>query len=751
MSIEQHDQAPTTEPPPKTPLSLVKPHQQPATAVDTSEPIRPEWMRDRGAFLAVARLWARRNAYRAGSWSFHLPAILALLVLYSPRGLGRVVGRLGVWIYDMDSAQLRHEHAGNRESAEYARVHMVRRSNLHARMLVLGTIATILVGPLLAWTFPYVLSAIAGAVVLFWTLKVIPGRHPLEPLAAVAVGAATWWFLPEALALLPRPPAWAAWAAGAVVVLALGVAGRPQGKKLTKGTDFAAAGIVEKPTADMVIDALCRIGVPGMTLNATDRVKEEIRLRAPGVARSARGYTIELELPPGITAAAVMDKREPLAGATRRKLGTVWPSKGPDHPGHLRLFLSDVPMATAPQSVWPVAKRGEAIDIFEPFPLFTDQEGEWVDITVMGTHVVIAGASGFGKSVCLRQLAVACAFDPRVRPYVFDGKISGDLDPMRKVAHAYYEGADPEDVAEQLAALKGLEAEMRRRSRFLRDLPPEERSPKVTSALASKYRHLSPIVVLIDECQEYTEYGTKGVREEMKLREEFRSILTRLSRLGRSAAIAVVFVSQKPDADVLPTAIMGNCAVRICFKVTEQGHNDQVLGTGAYKTGLKATLFSQEDKGLAWLKAAGDPQVVRSWSEMVDLEPAVKLIEKAYQLRVARGLLTGQAAGELEEPSAPEGDLLDDVYEVMQENQCRNTSLDYLRDKLGLLRPGIWGHLDNEALGGMLRQAGIVPASIHCPVEGRSMRGVKIDQVTDAIDRRDGPDITEGGENLTAG
>jgi S-DNA-T family DNA segregation ATPase FtsK/SpoIIIE len=749
VSIEQHNRPPD-EAPPKTPLSLVKGDTPPRPEIDLTAPILPPWLRDRLAFTSTARNWARRNAYRTSRWGLHLPGMLALLVLYSPRGFGRLFGRLAVWVYDRDSADLRHQHAGNGDSGEYARVHSVRRANLHARMLVFGTCAAVLVGPVLAWTFPYVLSAIAGAVVTFWTIKVIPGRDPWEIPAAVAAGVATWWFLPEALALLPRPPAWAAWVAGVLVVLVLGWIGRPKGKKLTTTADFAAAGIVEKPTAEMVIDSLCRIGVPGMTLAVTDRVKEEIRVRAPGVARSARGYTLELELPPGITAAAVMDKREPLAGATRRKLGTVWPSKGPDHPGHLRLFLSDVPMATAPQSVWPLAKRAETIDIFEPFPLFTDQEGEWVDVQIAGTHVVIAGASGFGKSVCLRQLAVACAFDPRVRPYVFDGKISGDLDPMRKVAHAYHEGAEPEDVQEQLAALRGLEQEMRRRSRFLRDLPPEERSPKVTSALASKYRGLAPIVVLFDEVQEYTEYGTKGVKEEMKIREEFRTIITRISRLGRSAAITLVLVSQKPDADVLPTAIMGNCAVRVCFKVTEQNHNDQVLGTGAYKTGLKATLFSTEDRGLAWLKAAGDPQVVRSWSEMVELDPAVRLVEVAYRMRVERGLLTGQAAGEVETPE-PEGDLLDDVHEVMQENQCRNTSLNHLRDKLGLLRPGIWGHLDNDALGGMLRQAGVVPAPIHCPAEGRSMRGVKIDQVTDAVDLRDGPDITEAGEDLTAG
>ena len=47
MSIEQHDQAPAAPAPPKTPLALVKPHVPSAPPVDMSEPIRPEWMRDR--------------------------------------------------------------------------------------------------------------------------------------------------------------------------------------------------------------------------------------------------------------------------------------------------------------------------------------------------------------------------------------------------------------------------------------------------------------------------------------------------------------------------------------------------------------------------------------------------------------------------------------------------------------------------------------------------------------------------------
>ena len=76
----------------------------------------------------------------------------------------------------------------------------------------------------------------------------------------------------------------------------------------------------------MVIDALCRIGLPGMTLQTAERVHAEIRVIAPGVATSAHGYTMS-GAAAGITAEMVVGKRGPLAGALRRDLGCVWPSR----------------------------------------------------------------------------------------------------------------------------------------------------------------------------------------------------------------------------------------------------------------------------------------------------------------------------------------------------------------------------------------------------------------------------------------
>lgn len=663
---------------------------------------------------ATARAWVRvidePVISRATAATRQAPLAGGRLVLWSPRGACRAARMVRDWVNDTESLDLMAKHAAAGEGESYARVgHARLEKNLPARRRLLGLVGGLVLVAPLAWWAPGMFATAVAAVVFALVLLVgLPAAKELGEQAVVVgvaggMGAGAWWFGPALAALIPQPPGWVWIVLAFVAVVVFGLLGRKEDQHLVELPQaMRDANAPERPTADMVISALCRIGVTGMTLAAGDRVREEIRVRAPGVGRSLRGWTLELELPPGVTAAAVMENREELAGALRRKLGCVWPSRGVDHPGHLRLFLSDVPMATAPQPRWPLAD-GNPIDVFDPIPLVTDQEGDWVDLEVTATHTVIAGASGFGKSVTLRHLATALTLDPRARLVVLDGKISGDLDPVRKVAHAYYEGADDDDVAEQLGALRGLEKEMRRRARFLRDLPLEERSPKVTSALASKYPHLAPTFVLIDECQEYTEYGTKGVKAEMEIRAEFRTIITRISRLGRSAGIFLVLVSQKPDADVLPTAIMGNCSNRLCFKVTEQNHNDQVLGTGAYKAGLKATLFSTDDRGLAWLKAAGDPRVVRGWSEMVDLQVAYDLVEIAYRMRAARGLLTGQAAGDVEEAEVVY-DVVQDAERVMTARGCGKAQWGELVVWLQELREQ-WAGLTEAGLSSAVRSA----------------------------------------------
>ena len=235
------------------------------------------------------------------------------------------------------------------------------------------------------------------------------------------------------------------------------------------------------------------------------------------------------------------------------------------------------------------------------------------------------------------------------------------------------------------------------------------------------------MVLVYDEVQEGTEYGVKGVKGDMQIRREFAGLLTRLARIARSAGIFMVLSSQKPDAGVIPSTIMGNCSIRVAFKVSEQIHNDQILGTSARKNGIDATMFGSRDKGMAWLKGGDDvdAQVVRSWSEMVDVGLAVELADKAYELRRAGGWLTGDA-DEVEDAEVVV-DLIADSLSIVDapDHGGRNISLQMLAEKLRETRAATWRHLDVDSLGASLRAKHVNVDSIWCPVEGRSMQGVK--------------------------
>lgn len=691
--------------------------------------VRPP-LRERARAHLVARRVAvvavsRRQAWTVWQIARQLPGTGLLLLSYSPRGLGRLLAAWGRYARDDATAELRSYHATARETKEFKVAADERRAARSERALTSFTAVALAAGPILAWTVPGWCGVLAGVLVFVWTLKLIPGREIAEVAVGaglgIVVGLAAWWWAPS----LPVPPAWTLWLSGTLAVVGLGWVGRPREKPLVAMPEDGPM-LPQKPTADMVIAALCRIGLPGMTMEPKvfERVQQETRIVAPGVATSAHGYVVELELPPGRTVGEVVGRREGLAGALRRDLGCVWPSGREDkHPGWLRLFLSHKPMNSGRQPAWPVA-AGRRLDIFEPIPLFTDEEMAWVPLTIAGTHTAVGGASGFGKSVWLRQLTCAIAFDPRVKLIVIDGKRSGDFEHLRPIAHGFHVGAEPEEVEAQLDRLQGLVDECLSRAKRLESLPPEERSPKVTSELATRYpQWFAPIVLVYDEVQEGTEYGVKGEKEDKRIRERYTGLLTRLARIARSAGIFMVLASQKPSTDVIPSSIMGNCSIRIAFKVSEQTHNDQILGTSARRLGVDATMFTARDRGMAWLKGgdAAAAQVVRSWSAMVDPNLAVELIDKARALRRAAGTLPGD---DIEDADVVLLDLRADVERSMAEHSTRRAHLTELVEWLREMRPD-YATLTVAELGQRLRNARVT-VSPQVWRNGRNATGVDL-------------------------
>ena len=85
-----------------------------------------------------------------------------------------------------------------------------------------------------------------------------------------------------------------------------------------------------------------------------------------GPMRDGPGWLWRGDLPHGVTAGAVSEKREEFASGLRRPLGCVWPETDHKrHPGALNLYVADEDMTQADQPAWPLAKRG-AVDLFKP-------------------------------------------------------------------------------------------------------------------------------------------------------------------------------------------------------------------------------------------------------------------------------------------------------------------------------------------------------------------------------------------------
>jgi DNA segregation ATPase FtsK/SpoIIIE, S-DNA-T family len=69
----------------------------------------------------------------------------------------------------------------------------------------------------------------------------------------------------------------------------------------------------------------------------------------------------------------------------------------------------------------------------------------------------------------------------------------------------------------------------------------------------------------------------------------------------------LLLATQRPDARSLPTGVSANVGTRFCLRVMGQLENDMILGTSAYKNGVRATMFTARDKGVGYLVGGPDP------------------------------------------------------------------------------------------------------------------------------------------------
>ena len=493
-----------------------------------------------------------------------------------------------------------------------------------------------------------------------------------------------------------------AWAGAAVVVMPiLAWIGRPADKPIV--TSAVVPVVYEELTIAIIVRALGALGIGEMNKALREDPDKAIVVIDPPM-RDGAGWLARLDLPPGVTAGAVSEKREELASGLRRQLGCVWPeTEHKRHPGALNLYVGDEDMTTAEQPPWPLARHGAA-DLFKPQMFGFDPRGKTVTVTLMFVSVIIGSVPRMGKTFLLRLLLLIAALDVRAELHPYDLKGTGDLAPLRAVAHRYRAGDDPDDIEYLAADFRKLRTELRRRTKMIRqladehpDLCPEN---KVTPELATDKRYgLHPIVIAVDECQVAFEHKTYG--------SELEEIAEDLVKRGPAVAMLILLATQRPDAKSIPTGISANAVLRMCLKVMGQTENDMVLGTSQYKRGIRASMFGFEDKGVFYFAGEGrQPVIMRS--QNIDNPAAKAIAARARAMRQAAGRLTGYAVGLDEDTEARSfaADVLA-IFGTDAKLWCET-----IADRLRGAFPAIYADITKEAAASQLRSLGIDVRSV---------------------------------------
>lgn len=644
-------------------------------------PVLPEWVKSREAFTAAARWLVTHSAHVTAFHGVRLPVYAGRVAVRAPRGGVRAVGAVGRWVWDVEGLPVRLATVRRDDAEIYLKLSRQRDARVRTRSVL-------------------TLLALAGA---------------------LAVLGAWWWLL----------PAWTHPAAAVAVVVALGLAGGVQDQPLVGPAVVAPKAT--RLTSDIVVRALASLGLAEINRAVAKAGTRGITFPAP-ITRDGPGWRADVDLPFGVTVTDIIERRDRLASGLRRPLGCVWPEPAHhEHAGRLVLWVGDEDMATARPAPWPLAKHG-TVDLFAPVPFGTDQRGRGVRVPLMYSNVLIGAMPGYGKTFALRVLLLAAALDVRAQLRVFELKGSGDLAPLAKVAHGYASGVDETTIETVMAHLREVHADLAKRAATIaglpRDLAPEN---KVTPPLAGR-RHLGlfPLVLAIDECQELFTHPLHG--------KEAADLCTAIIKRGRALGVILLLATQRPDKDSLPTGVSSNVGVRYAMRVMGQVENDMILGTSAYRNGVRATVFTARDLGIGYLLGAGpDPQITRA--AYLDAPAAEKVTLRARAARAAAGTLTGHAAGQDDiaaSAARPATTLLDDILTVVPAGEDRVWS-EIVVARLGDLAPDTYAGWNVEQLAAALKPYGIETAQIGRRVDGKTInrRGIDRAHITTAIAERD--------------
>jgi S-DNA-T family DNA segregation ATPase FtsK/SpoIIIE len=286
-------------------------------------------------------------------------------------------------------------------------------------------------------------------------------------------------------------------------------------------------------------------------------------------------------------------------------------------------------------------------------------------------HLLIAGATGSGKSVCINAITACLLLDNTpedLRLVMVDPKMV-ELTNYNGIPHLL--GPVITNVEDVVRALRWIAAEMDRRYRQFSEAGTRNIDTYNQKASSASHDKLPYIVMLIDELADLM----------MTAPDEIERLICRIAQMARATGIHLVIATQRPSVDVITGLIKANFPARISFAVTTQVDSRVILDTtGAERLlGRGDMLYMASDSSkLVRLQGCfvSDSELARLtqfWKDWQDNSPGESPDQAPWQ------------AMELEEPEQDD-DLLAQAIELAEGRATISTSFIQRRLHIGYPR-----------------------------------------------------------------
>ena len=301
-------------------------------------------------------------------------------------------------------------------------------------------------------------------------------------------------------------------------------------------------------------------------------------------------------------------------------------------------------------------------------------------------HLLIAGSTGSGKSVCINSLIVSLLYKStpqEVRFLMIDPKVV-ELGIYNGIPHLIVPVVtDPRKAA---GALNWAVTEMLRRyqqfaANNVRDLASYNRLAGERGYIdeqGMRMEHMPQIVIIIDELADLM----------MAAPNEVEDSICRLAQMARAAGMHLVIATQRPSVDVITGIIKANIPSRIAFAVSSQVDSRTILDMGGAEK-----LLGRGDMLFSPLGVQKPMRVQGCFIDDREIEAVVDFIRKAasaeYDESVMEEIERGGAAEQTESSEEPEGDpMIPEAVRCVVEAGQASTSLLQRRLRLGYARAG---------------------------------------------------------------